>query len=233
MEEVRQWCARYKGMLILLGVIGVMLAPLLWPFFLAIIFQGACVVAPILIVGAVVKKTRRERADEQKRNRKYPNEEKADFHASEAVSAGENEKGAAAQADSVPERSWETGKEQRKSLVKDWKTEKAQGENLIKGNHGMSDAFCLALIWYELEGRERIFRYRKKLEREGIHQFSISPEGICSVREENRYRRIGALRAYPGRETKLLIRELRKDHIRAAQKGKFLWLSWEIGRAHV
>lgn len=212
MEEVRQWCARYKGMLILLGVIGMMLAPFLWPFFLAIIFQGACVAAPVLIVGAVVKKTRRERTDEQKRNRKYSNEEKADFHTSEAVSAGENEKGAAAQADSVPERSWETGK--------------AQGENPIRGNHGMSDASCLALIWYELEGRERIFRYKKKLEREGIHQFSISPEGICSVREENRYRRIGALRAYPGRETKLLIRELRKDHIRAAQKGKFLWLSW-------
>ena len=133
MEEVRQWCARYKGMLILLGVIGMMLAPFLWPFFLAIIFKGGCVAAPVRILGAVVKKNRRERTDEQKRNRKYSNEEKADFHTSEAVSAGENEKGAAAQADSVPERSWETGK--------------AQGENPIRGNHGMSDASCLALIW--------------------------------------------------------------------------------------
>ena len=38
MEAVREWIVRYRQMLILLGVIGMMLVPFLWPFFLAIIF---------------------------------------------------------------------------------------------------------------------------------------------------------------------------------------------------
>ena len=66
----------------------------------------------------------------------------------------------------------------------------------------------------------------RKLETEGIHTFSISPEGFYSVCTENGYRRIGVLRSYPCREMKGLIPRLRKDHIHTSQKGKYLWLSW-------
>lgn len=47
------------------------------------------------------------------------------------------------------------------------------------------------------------------------------------VREGNRFRRIGVLRAFPCQETKALIKCLSKDHIHAVKKGKYLWLSWE------
>ena len=90
----------------------------------------------------------------------------------------------------------------------------------------MNASSCAALMWYQLDGRERIFRLMKKLEKEDRWSFTISPEGICTVCEEKGYRRIGALKSFPGREMKVLEKELRKDRIRTVKRGKFLWLSW-------
>ena len=86
---------------------------------------------------------------------------------------------------------------------------------------------CKAVAWYQLEGKERIQNLKAKMENENIRMFSISPEGVCCVREGNRFRRIGVLRAFPCQETKALIKCLSKDHIHAVKKGKYLWLSWE------
>ena len=40
MEDVRQWLESYKKQLILAGVAAMVLAPFLWPFFLAIIYNA-------------------------------------------------------------------------------------------------------------------------------------------------------------------------------------------------
>ncbi len=101
-----------------------------------------------------------------------------------------------------------------------------------KNERSRSDSSCMAITWYQMEGRVRIVRLIRKLEKENIQSFSISPEGICSVREKNGYRRVGALRAFPYRETYTLKKELGKDRIQAVRKGRYLWLSWgkECGR---
>ena len=99
-------------------------------------------------------------------------------------------------------------------------------KNTLKKGREMNASSCAALMWYQLDGRERIFRLMKKLEKEDRWSFTISPEGICSVCEEKGYRRIGALKSFPGREMKVLEKELRKDRIRTVKRGKFLWLSW-------
>lgn len=85
MEAVRDWIVRYRQMLILLGVIGMMLAPFLWPFFLAIIFQAFYVAVPFLIVGVAVKILRRERSNEQKESQRYQNTKDAGVHSEETV----------------------------------------------------------------------------------------------------------------------------------------------------
>jgi hypothetical protein len=213
MESIKQWAVKYKQMFLLLGVIGMMLAPFLWPFFVAIVFQAFSVALPALIVGIAVKMIRREKSDEQKRNQGYKNTEDADVYSEETISghktsAGETSK----KAEPVQERYWETGE---KSLRKQ-----------LENKREMSDTSCFALVWYELEGKERIFRLIRKLETEGIHKFSISPEGVCSVRIENGYRRVGVLRSYPCRGMKELTPRLKKEHIHTLQKGKYLWLSW-------
>ena len=213
MEAVREWIVRYRQMLILLGVIGMMLVPFLWPFFLAIIFQVFYVAVPVIIVGISVKKMRREKTNEQKGSQRYQNTKDADVHFEETISGCKASTGAEKEKTAPAwERHRETGEE---SLRRQFKNRKE-----------MSDASCFALIWYELEGKERIFRLMGKLEREGIRKFSISPEGICSVRAENGYRRIGVLRSYPCREMKSLIPRLKKDHIHASLRGKYLWLAW-------
>lgn len=216
MEEVKQRLLRYKGQMILLGVIGIMLAPFLWPFYLAIVFQALSLLLPVLIAGTVIRKIRKEKVNEQKRNDGYPCTENSEFCAEKAVPGGTcSEREKTAQTDPVQKKRKEAGAEQLR------KNRKRRQE--------MSDAACIALMWYQLEGRERIFRIMRKLETEGKLSFSISPEGICSVREKDGFQRIGALRAYPHGETKILVQELRKDHIRAVQKGKYLWLSWGKG----
>ena len=174
-------------------------------------FSGVAV--PFLIVGIAVKILRREKTNEQKGSQRYQNTKDADVHFEETISGCKASTGAEKEKTAPAwERHRETGEE---SLRRQFKNRKE-----------MSDASCFALIWYELEGKERIFRFMRKLETEGIHTFSISPEGFCSVRTENGYRRIGVLRSYPFREMKGLIPRLRKDHIHTSQRGKYLWLSW-------
>lgn len=207
---------QYKRPLILAGVIGLILAPVLWPFYLAILFQSVDLVVPVLIMWVVIQKKGRKKSNEQKRDHGCSGTENAE----------------------VPVRKNETDRQQSAGK----KTEKAdpvqkrnkdEGEesvrNPLERSRELSDASCLAVMWYRLEGREKILRLMRKLEREGKLNFSISPEGICSVRKADGFRRVGALRAYPGREMKILIKELKKDHIRAVQKGKYLWLSWRKG----
>lgn len=213
MEKVREWMVRYRQMLLLIGVAGMMLAPFLWPFFLAIVFQVLSLAVPVLIVGFAVKKLRKEKPNEQKEDQRDEDSEDAGVHGKETIFGGKAPAKAKDEAAGpVPEKYWETGE---KSL------RRQLGE--IKA---MSDASCFALVWYELEGKERILRFMRKLETEGIRKFSISPEGICSVRTENGYRRIGVLRSYPCREMNGLIPRLKKDHIHAARRGRYLWLSW-------
>lgn len=54
MEDARQWIERYKEQLIFAGVVIMVLAPFLWPFFLMIIFQVLIVVIPILVIRWII-----------------------------------------------------------------------------------------------------------------------------------------------------------------------------------
>lgn len=216
MEDVGKWLMQYKRPFILAGVIGLILAPVLWPFYFAILFQTVSLAVPALIVWTVIQKKERKISNEQKRDHECPGTENAEV----PVRKDETDRQQSAdkkteKADSVQKRD----KDKREESVR----------NHFERGRELSDASCLAVTWYRLEGREKILRLMRKLEREGKLSFSISPEGICSVRKADGFRRVGTLRAYPGREMKILIKELKKDHIRAVQKGKYLWLSWGKG----
>lgn len=213
MEDVKQWMERYKEQLIFTGVVAMALAPFLWPFFLMIIFQAIILMVPILVIRLIIQRVRKEKMNGQKRRQEKPDTGNADFHTEKTVSdrsASDGKKDA--KTDSASERNKETGAE---SI-----------ERNGKGRQEIEDVSCTALMWYKLEGRERIVRIMKKLEKEGRNSFSISPEGLCSVREKDRYRRVGVLRSFPYKEVKVLEKELRKDHIRTMQKGRYLLLSW-------
>lgn len=213
MEGAKQWIGRYKEQLIFAGVVGMILSPFLWPFFLAIMIQTLGFVIPVLIVRAMIQKMRKDKRDEKKRIYEERYAKNTDDRAKKNVPGGNtSDIQKVSKTDPVPESDKEAGTDTLEKPVK-------------KGQE-MRPASCAAIMWYQLEGRERIFRFMRKLEKEDKWSFSISPEGICSVREKNGYRRIGALRSFPYREAKVLEKELHKDRIRAVQRGKFLWLSW-------
>ncbi len=73
----------------------------------------------------------------------------------------------------------------------------------------------------------------KKLETERIYALSITPEGICTVREDNRFRRVGFLCSFPRRRIRVIEEELNKDGIRTNMSGKYLWMSWGKGKAQM
>lgn len=213
MEDAKQWMERYKEQFIFAGVVGMVLAPFLWPFFLMIIFQVIILMVPILVIRLIIQRVRKEKMNGQKRRQEKPDTGNADFHTEKNVSdrsASDGKKDA--KTDPVPERNKET------------KAEPIGRSG--KGRQEINEDSCTALMWYKLEGRERIMRIMKKLEKEGRNSFSISPEGLCSVREKDRYRRVGVLRSFPYKEVRVLEKELRKDHIRTMQKGRYLLLSW-------
>lgn len=219
MEDVRQWLESYKKQLILAGAAAMVLAPFLWPFFLAVLFQVLCIAIPVIAAGTMIQMFREGKIHGQKRTeeRFYAKDSKIPAGA-EVPGTGTSGSPEVPQADPVQERDRKSGDQPLKESE--------------KNGRSRSDSSCMAQMWYQMEGRVRIFRLIRKLEKENIQSFSISPEGICSVREKNGYRRVGALRAFPYRETHTLKKELGKDRIQAAQKGRYLWLSWgkECGR---
>lgn len=213
MEDVRQWLESYKKQLIVAGAAAMVLTPFLWPFFLAVLFQVLCIAIPVIAVGTMIRIFRKGKINGQKRTEERFYAKDSEISAgTEVPGAGTSGVSEAPEADSVQVR-------ERKAGIQPLKKSEQNGRS-------RNDSSCIALTWYQMEGRARIFRFVSKLEKEGIRSFSISPEGICCVREKNRYRRVGALRAFPYRETHTLKKELGKDQIQAVQKGRYLWLSW-------
>ena len=219
MEDVRQWLESYRKQLIVAGAAAMVLAPFLWPFFLAVLFQVLCIAIPVAAVGTMIQIFRKGKIHGQKRTKDgfYAKDSKIPAGA-EVPGAGTSGVSESTEADPVQERERKAGTQPLKEPEQDGRSR--------------SGSSCMALTWYQMEGRIRILRLVSRLEKEGIRSFSISPEGICCVREKNRYRRVGALRAFPYREAHTLKKELGKDQIQAVQKGRYLWLSWgkEQGR---
>ncbi len=213
MEDAKQWMIKNKEMLILAGVVGMILSPFLWPFFLAITVQTLGFLIPILIVRTITKKAQKKKQKEKKRIYEELYKESVNCNSRRNVSDQSKTDGQKVQ--------------ETKSVSKGNKQSSAEpSKDTVKKGQEMSASSCAALMWYQLEGRERLFRLMKRMEKEDRWSFSISREGICTVCEEKGYRRIGALKSFPGREMKVLEKELRKERIRAVKRGKFLWLFW-------
>ena len=211
METLKRLSEKYKWLCILTGGIGIFLSPFLWPFFLMIIFQSLSLAVPIIAAAFIIKTVREEKKDEQKSNNGSKQTESTDFDTSKDVSDRRN---SAYQ------------KDEKADLSERYQKEGTQPLKESYMQHKKSEEECKAVVWYQMEGQERIQNLKIKLEKTGIRKFSISPEGVCCVPEGKHFRRVRMLRAFPAHETKILIQYLHKDHIYAVKKGKYLWLSW-------
>lgn len=211
MCDLEKWMEKNKKLCVVTGMFGLLVSPFLWPLFLAIIFQSLSLAVPIILAWAFIKHpwNGKEKSDEEMRKGMQYDEE-AD--AGKVSSDG-------TQADDIPKRREKKGEKTVK--------EQAAGKKM----HTPDEAYCLVLLWYQKEGRERILRMKKKLEEEGRKEFSVSKDGICSVRKEKGFERVGILRGYPGSKIALVAKELKKDGLSIKISGDYTWISWKKGGA--
>lgn len=207
MDGLEKWIGRNRKLCVLTGIFGLLVSPFLWPFFLAVIFQSLSLAVPIILAWLFIKQpwVEKEEKDEEL-HKKMQHGKSADT--GKMPSDG-------TQTDDIPEGRAEKGQEPVSGREK---------EDPVPDEES-----CLAILWYQNEGRERIFRIREKADQEGRKEFSVSKDGICSVRRANGFQRIGILRGYPGNTILTASEELRKDGFSAKAVGNYIWISWEKG----
>lgn len=191
------------------GIFGLLVSPFLWPFFLAILFQSLSLTMPFVVVWVLMKQPWKEKEEQDEEIRES-------MQHGECKDAGEMHTDGT-QTDDIPE----NRKEERQKPV--------NPEPKGKSAEMPDEKGCLAVAWYQNEGRERILRLREKLNKEGKKAFSVSKDGICSVRQEKKFQRIGVLRGYPGLAILSAAKELEKDGLSVKTAGDYVWISWKGG----
>lgn len=212
MCELEKWMEKNKKLCVVTGIFGLLISPFLWPFFLAIIFQSLSVVMPFMVAWMLIKQPWKEKEEQNEEIRKNVQ------YGKNADTGKVSPDGAPA--DDMPESRQEEGQEPVKQPDPARKNEEPDGEG------------CLAIFWYKQEGRARILRIKEKLEKEGKNEFSISKDGICSVRREKGFQRVGVLRGYPGVSLLAAKKELMRDGFSVRMAGNYVWILWKKGGAN-
>lgn len=208
MDEIRRWFEAHKKLCVLTGIFGLLVSPFLWPFFLAAIVQSLTLALPIA-AGIFFYRELNEKKEKQ-------DEEKQERNQQDQRSDTGAEPSHMQEADDIPEGRTEKEPEPVK---------KEEG----RGAAAPRPQEALAVFWYRNEGRRAVLNLRRKLEQEGCSEFSVNREGICSVRGEKGYRRVGVLRGYPTGESRVVMQELKKDGYFACAGGTYLWIGWKKG----
>lgn len=213
MDKIKYWMEKNKQLCVLTGILGMLLAPFMWPFFLAIIFNSLTLVVPVLLVYMLIKRPWKE-DNFHENNKCNESKEESDKQSGTEMENKDASDEKNTKTDHVSSR--EQKEEQESVAAKD--RENTQPSNDVETQD--------VLAWYRMEGKERIMRMKSKLSHEGITKFSVSKEGICTVREEKRFRRIGVIKSFPQNAIFKIERELQADGIHIKKTGKYLWLSW-------
>ena len=218
-EKIERFIRRHKRMLVASGLIGFLITPFLWPFFLAIIFSTIRLAVPIFLILLGLKlpcrgckkmeqtTSRAQDADAEAEDGRVGNHNKKERvngyeQREETVS-----KPAGSEAESVPE----SGKGKSKS----------SGSGTDAGDRGK------VLEWYHSEGRDTILRLAKRMEQAGYAGMSVQNDGLCFVKEGKGYKRIGAIRNFPERQMEIVAELLKCDGLAYANvHGKYMLLFW-------
>lgn len=226
MADFTKWIGKYKQLCVLTGIFGLLLSPFLWPFFLAIVFNSLTLLVPALLIWALYKQPwKKKKKDEEPEHFKDGGEKGRCEMGADDHTGSKNPKEAVSPEQKRQEKEEEPLRKDAPTFPK--KAGKEDASKLEKNTQNEETAF--ARSWYQMQGRETILRFRRKLDKESITSFSIGRDGICAVKEGKRYRRIGVLRDFPGREMETVVMQLKKDGLRASQSKdhRYLWVSWK------
>lgn len=215
-KKIKYFINRYKHFCIVSGIAGFLMAPFLWPFFLAIIVNTISLSVPVLLVYFMVRQLRHKKQE----NQVYETEKM------ENTSKAERRKEEQQHTKTKPE-----NRQAEKVVVNegDNKTKPRQ-ENMqtIKGadEEKVDEVTQAAISWYILEGRERFRHISGKLIKEGIDSFSVGKDGMCSIRTEEGFRRVAAIRDFPTKRIRTIQQQLEKDgEYRIKMNGRYMWVT--------
>jgi len=226
-RKIKSWMKRNKPLMTVSVLIGFLLTPFLWPFFLAIIYTALSLAVPVFLILLGIKmpwgRTQAQgseekteagqeemRPEEQKGNPKVNQKEKENVYEQRKDAFSQRED---SQDGEVPE----PGQEEKNGS--------GRGQERNKEREA-------ALCWYRREGKSRILNLMKKAEGEGAVGISIRKDGSCSAKKAGRYYRIGALRSFPGDDMQLIAKWLGEDipvpFVKV--KGRYLCIFWNNGK---
>lgn len=203
MEHMKKWASIHKKACLLTGLAGLILAPFLWPMFLAAVLQSITLGLPIAAGIYFYQYLKKENTNENEHECRNPQTDAAAF--------GEVYKNA--------ETSHGVPKDADETLSEPVKIYEESAENLVQ----------TAALWYEKEGKERLCTICKKAVQEGKNSISIGKEGICTIPSKGSYQRIGFLKGFPKGQQESLIQFFKQDGFLVRTSGNYLWLYWKRG----
>lgn len=214
-EKLRRWIRNNKALMSFSVLVGFLLTPFLWPFFLAVVYTALSLAVPVFLILLGIKmpwKAEPGKGAEKDRTENGPkdSEKKEETHEQRKDTFSQRK-------DSKNEAAPESEQKEKKNAAKpeDRKNSSRQGE--------------AAMSWYVQEGKARILKLMRRADEENAVGISIHKDGICSAKGKNGYYRIGALRNFPGRHMELLASQFRKDvpSVSVRVKGKYLCIFWK------
>lgn len=79
-----------------------------------------------------------------------------------------------------------------------------------------------AYTWYTECGRERLEAIASDIFSRGKKEFWIRTDGVCNIRTQKGYRRVGNLPGYPGTEADTITGYLKQDGYDAVNDGRYI-----------
>ena len=233
----KKWKAfimKYRDFCIAAGIVGFLLGPFLWPFFLAIILNTLSLTVPILLVYSLIKQPWKKKGTEDGNKDKKAQSESCKKDTKKPHDFSQHSKKEPKESEKRPTPSQTAEHEAKKAdeqLTPQEKTKTVPGENpLGKGTEHRKNKTVKVPQevedWYELTGKNRILHISRSLLNKRVFSFSIAQDGMCSMKSKEGFARVAAIRDFPGKEIKALCAIInREGEIQAKVNGKYLWIS--------
>ena len=233
----KKWKAfimKYRDFCIVAGIVGFLLGPFLWPFFLAIILNTLSLTVPILLVYSLIKQPWKRKGTEDGSKEKKAQCESCKKETKKPHEFSQYSKKETQEPEKCPTPS-QTAEHEAEKMDKHPNPQEnpktVQEENLLgKGTEHRKNKTVKVPKevedWYKITGKNRILHISQSLLNKRVFSFSIAQDGMCSMKSKEGFTRIAAIRDFPGKEIQALCAIInREGEIQAKVNGKYLWIS--------
>lgn len=233
-KKWKGFITKYRDFCIVAGIVGFLLGPFLWPFFLAIILNTLSLTVPILLVYSLIKQPWKKKGTDDGKKEKKAESESYKKETEKPHDFSQHSKKGTKEVEKYPTPSQTAEHEAKKAGERPAPQEKPKtvpGENpLGKGTeHRKNKTVKIPQEvedWYESTGKNRILHISRSLLNKRVFSFSIAQDGMCSMKSKEGFTRVAAIRDFPGKEMQALCAIINMEgEIQAKVNGKYLRIS--------